>query len=132
MTRVMANWEVESDIILPAGTPFVRYDHPGSAYVVFIRPSHEDGAARSTLTLQIIFDAPDLKEARDLSEDPMKEFLDYLTYTSNMRARIGKLQHIFDWEPAAAGSTMRHALYFPRHRVRTRRMRRWSRPFWIR
>ena len=112
MTRVMANWEVESDIILPKGTPFIRYDHPGGAYTVFIRPSHVDGAARSALTLQIIFDAPDLKEASDLSEDLTKEFLDYLTYTSNMRARLGKLQHIFDWEPAATGSMMRHALYF--------------------
>jgi hypothetical protein len=112
MTRVMANWEVESDIILPKGTPFARYDHPGGAYTVFIRPSHVDGAAGSALTLQIIFDAPDLKEASDLSQDLTNEFLDHLTYTSNMRARLGRLQHIFDWEPAAAGSTMRRALYF--------------------
>ena len=111
MARVMTNWEVESDIILPTDTPFIRHDHPENKYSVFLRPSHVAGATRSMLTLQIIFDAPDLNEAKELSEGLAKDFLDYLTFTSNMRARLGKLLHVFDWEVAPPDPKMRQAIY---------------------
>jgi hypothetical protein len=41
MTRFLANWEVESDIILSADLPFVRYDHPAGICTVFLRNIRE-------------------------------------------------------------------------------------------
>jgi hypothetical protein len=37
ITRFLANWEVESDIILPQQIPFVRHEHPAGTYTVFLR-----------------------------------------------------------------------------------------------
>lgn len=112
MTRIMANWDVEADITLPDDTPFLRYDHPQDRYTVFLRraPSEENNPLKHSL--QIVCDAPSLREAHDITETHAREFLDYLTYSSNLRTRLGKPQQIFNWEPSSAEHGMRDALYY--------------------
>jgi hypothetical protein len=112
MPRFLANWEVESDLVLSPGQPFVRYDHPSSAYTVFLRNIPERRNEQTYLSMQFIFDAPALSEAKPIADEQAKEFLDYLTFVSNIRIRLRGLLQIFNWEPPETG--MREALYYSR------------------
>jgi hypothetical protein len=104
MTRFLANWEVESDIILPQQMPFVRHQHPAGTYTVFLRNLPETRHNITFLSMQITFEAPSLNEAKDIAEPLAKEFLDYLTFASNLRTRLRDLRHIFNWEPGNDGN----------------------------
>jgi hypothetical protein len=112
MTRIMANWDAEADITLPHDTPFMRYEHPQGKYLIFLRKAPPEQNNPLKLSLQLLCDAPSLAEAHDISESHAKEFLDYLSYTSNLRTRLGKPQHIFDWEPSTKEHGIRDALYY--------------------
>ena len=104
MTRFLANWEVESDIILPQQIPFVRHQHPAGTYTVFLRNLPETRHNFTFFSMQIAFEAPSLNEAKDTAEPLAKEFLDYLTFASNSRTRLRDLRHIFNWEPGNDGN----------------------------
>lgn len=112
MTRIMANWDVESEITLPDDTPFVRYDHPQGKYTIFLRrtPAEENNPLK--LSLQVICDAPDLHDANEITETYAKEFLDHLSFASNMKTRLGKPQNIFNWEPSSSDHGIRDAVYY--------------------
>ena len=112
MPRFLANWEVESDLTLPSEKPFVRYDHPNSLYTVFLRNIPELRNDQAYLSMQFIFDAPSLSDAKAVGEEQAKEFLDYLCFSSNIRIRLRTLLQIFNWEPSTNG--MREALYYSR------------------
>jgi len=112
MTRFLGNWEVETDIVLPDGVPFLRYDHPAAAYSVFLRNIPEKRHELTYLSMQIIFDAPSLAEAKTTGEQVAKEFLDHLSFVSNLKARLRDILQIFDCEPG--GSGMRDCFYYTR------------------
>jgi hypothetical protein len=112
MPRFLANWEVESDLILPPEQRFLRYEHPNSLYTVFFRNISERRNEQAYLSMQFVFDAPSLKEAKTTGEEQAKEFLDYLCFSSNIRIRLRTLLQIFNWEPSTTG--MREALYYAR------------------
>jgi hypothetical protein len=111
MTRFLSNWEVESDIILPEGTPFLQYSHPAGRYTIFLRNLASPRLDEGFLSMQLVFDAPSLTQAKSVAEGMAKEFLDFLAFVSNLKARLRSLLHIFNWEP---GHGMREALYFTR------------------
>jgi hypothetical protein len=111
MTRFLGNWEVETDIILPKGTAFLRYDHPASTYTAFLRNIPEAHNDLTYLSMQFVFDAPSLQEAKSIGEPLAREFLDYVSVVSNLKVRLRTLLQIFNWE---RGSGMREALYFTR------------------
>jgi methylamine utilization protein MauJ len=110
MTRFLGNWEVETDIILPENVPFLRYDHPASIYTAFLRNIPGTRHDLTYLSMQFVFDAPSLLEAKRTGEQLAKEFLDYVCLASNLKARLRALLQIFNWEPG--DSAMREALYF--------------------
>jgi hypothetical protein len=112
MTRIMANWEAEADITIQDGTPFLRYEHPRGTYTVFLRKAPPEENNPLKLSLQVICDAPSLSEANAITEVYAEEFLDYLSYASNLRTRLGKPQQIFDWEPSSREHGVRDALYY--------------------
>jgi hypothetical protein len=99
MPTFLGNWEVESDLVVPEGIPFLRYEHPASSYTVFLR--NIDEKRRDDLTfisMQLVFDAPTLDETRTIGEQHAKEFLDYLAFTTNLKVRLRALLHIYSWE----------------------------------
>jgi hypothetical protein len=100
MTKFLANWEVEADIILPPETPFIRYNHPAGSYTAFLRNIPEQRTDLTFLSMQFIFDAPSLLESKDVGERSAKEFLDHLALTSNLKVRLRRLFQIFNWEPS--------------------------------
>jgi hypothetical protein len=112
VTRFLANWEVESDIILPSEIPFLRYEHPHSTYTAFLRNIPERRNELTSLSMQLIFEAPSLMDAKSVGEALAKEFLDYLSFASNLKARLRAVIQIFNWEPNQ--SDMREALYYSR------------------
>ena len=59
--------------------------------------------------MQLVFEAPLLREAKPIATTLAKEFLDYLCCVSNIKIRLRALLHIFNWEP---GAGMREAFYF--------------------
>lgn len=112
MTRFMGNWEVESDIILPEDTAYIRHDHPQGLYTAFFRNIPEKRNELTYLSMQLIFDAPSIKEAKSVGEIIAKHFLEYLSFASNLKARLRGILHIFNWEQD--GKQIREALYFSR------------------
>jgi len=79
MTKFIANLEVETDITLPPDIPFLCYNHSASAYTVFLRNAHEVRHDLTFLTMQVIFDAPSIQDAKAISKKLAKEFVDYLS-----------------------------------------------------
>jgi hypothetical protein len=115
MGRFIGNWEVESDMVVPDGTPFVRYDHPASTYTVFLRNISDTRNDDLTfISMQVVFDAPALFEAKEIGEKLAKEFLDYLAFTTNLKVRLRTLLQIYSWEQ---GSGMREGLIWTRARA---------------
>lgn len=110
MTKYLANWEVESDVILPEGIPFLRYDHPAATYTAFLRNIPETRHDLTYLSMQIVFDAPSLKDAQKVGEPLAKEFLDYLSFMTHLKLRLRDIRQIFDWERDSAAG--RDAIYF--------------------
>jgi len=110
MTLFLANGQVEAHLSLTEGTPSVRYVHPAQTYTVFLRDSNvEPGADPPLLSMQIVFSAPSLQEAKPIAEAYLKEFLDYLVVVTNCKFKTHRILHIFNWEP---GVGMRECLYF--------------------
>jgi hypothetical protein len=56
----------EGDIILPNEIPFLRHEHPTGTYIVFLRNLPEKRHDIIFLTMQIVFDAPSLNEAKEV------------------------------------------------------------------
>jgi hypothetical protein len=112
MTKFLANWEVETDIILPVEATYLRYDHPSSVYTDFLRNIQEARHDLTFLSMQIVFDAPSIQEARTIGKTLAKEFVDYLSFVSNLKVRLRSLLHLFNWEPGIPAA--REALYFVR------------------
>ena len=110
MTRFLANWEVESDIVLPSEIPFLRYEHPHSNYTAFLRNIPERRNELTYLSMQLIFEAPSLMDAKSVGEALAKEFLDYLSFASNLKIRLRTVIQIFNWEPNQ--TNVREALYY--------------------
>ncbi len=109
MTRFLGNWEVETDIVLPDQIPFLRYEHPAATYVIFLRNITEKRHDLTYLSMQMVFDAPSLQEAKVTGEQLAKEFLDHLSFVSNLKVRLRTILQIFNWE---SGTGMRECLYF--------------------
>ena len=112
MTRIMANWDVESDITLPDNTSFIRYDHPLGKYTAFLRKPPPGETNPVKMSLQVICDAPSLHDGNEISAAHAKEFLDYLSFASSMKTRLGKPQNIFNWEDATQEPGIRDAVYY--------------------
>jgi hypothetical protein len=110
MPRFLANWEVESDLILPEGQPFVRHDHPAGTYTAFLRNIPGTRNEHTFLSMQFIFMAPELKQAKALAEEQAKEFIDYLAFASSLKIRLRNLLQIWNWEQP--GTFMRECLYW--------------------
>ena len=112
MPRFLGNWEVESDLVLPQGTPFLRYQHPASTYTVFLRNINEERPDDLTfISMQLVFEAPTLRDTRAIGEQFAKEFLDYLAFTTNLKVRLRTLLQIYGWEQ---GMGMREGLIWTR------------------
>lgn len=112
MTRIMANWDLESDITLPDATPYVRYEHPQGKYVIFLRKAPAEETNPLKMSLQVICEAPTLHDASEISEALAKEFLDYLSYATSMKTKLGRPQYIFNWEVSHLEHGVREAIYY--------------------
>lgn len=110
VTQFLANCEVEAHLSLHEGLKVLRYAHPANNYTVFLRDLRVEPASDPPLlSVQIVFAAAALHEARDLAERYLKEFLDYLVVVTNCKFRLRRILHIFNWEP---GSGMRECMYY--------------------
>ena len=69
----------------------------------------EPGSDPPLLSAQIVFQAPSLKEAKDVAEENLKEFLDYLTFATGSKFRPCRIFQVFNWEP---GEGMRESIQY--------------------
>lgn len=110
MPRFLANWEVESDLILPEDQPFVRYDSPAGTCTAFFRNIAGTRNDATYLSMQFIFTAPGLQQAKVIAEEQAKELIDYLAFASSLTIRLRSLLQIWNWEQP--GEFMRECLYW--------------------
>ena len=76
-----------------------EYHHPASTYTVFLRNINQDRPDDLTfISMQLVFEAPTLVEAKAVGEQFAKEFLDYLAFTTNLKVRLRTLLQIYSWE----------------------------------
>jgi hypothetical protein len=59
--------------------------------------------------MQVVFDAPSLQQAKATGQRLAKEFLDYLSFVSNLKVRLRRIPQIFNWE---LGTGMRECLQY--------------------
>lgn len=71
------------------------------------------GTDRPLLSIQIIFTALDLDEAREKSQSLLKEYLNYLCFSSNLPARIHKQIRVVEWTPGLSERDCHQFQTFP-------------------
>lgn len=110
MTKFLANCEVEAHLFLAPGLPVLRHDHPAGTYSIFLRDLQvKRGNDTPLLSALIVFDAPSLQDAKEIGENHLRDFLDYLTAVTNLTFKFHRTLQIFNWEP---GNGERECIYF--------------------
>lgn len=115
-TAFLLDYEVEAHCCLVEGMDQIKCSHPSGDYTVYISNLHtERGVDRPLLSMQIVIQAADIKAAKDDGRRAMMQFIDMLSFVTNLKFEIHKLLRIIDWTP---GKKERQSLVyqtFPGH-----------------
>ena len=91
-TPFLLDFEVESHGCLPADLKQIVSLHPRGQYTIFVENLRTDpGADRPILAMQVVVQAPDILAAKDIGKRSMSEYLDILTFITNLKFEIHKL-----------------------------------------
>jgi hypothetical protein len=108
--RCIADFEVLSDFCIADDTKKLKLRHPTGHYEVHIKNGPKpQPPALPHLSVQVIFDSPDLSTAKGDSREHLFDALNMLAFVTNSRFEYHRLLKIIDWTP---GITMREALIF--------------------
>ncbi|WP_126452461.1 methylamine utilization protein MauJ [Sulfuriflexus mobilis] len=96
--KYLAEYELHSHACLEDATHNVLLKHPEGIYEVELREkSVNPGDEYSLLTAYITFQADSIDEAKELSEKHIKEYVDILTFGTNINIKVGYLLKLADW-----------------------------------
>lgn len=96
--RYLAEYEIESHACLEDGLEKAVLYHPKGMYEVELRDKEIIlGDEYSVLTAFIIFEANSIEDAKTLSEEYIKEYVDLLTFGTNIKFKVGHLLKVVDW-----------------------------------
>lgn len=105
MTRYIADFDVEAELLVLNDESRLHWSHPdGSTQLQIKNRPLIAPAVEQLLGIQVILEAPDLKEAEEQGRDRLLLFLDAMSVTTNTRFRLRRLVRVLDWTP---GLTMR-------------------------
>jgi hypothetical protein len=106
--RCIANYEIESEISVVSDDVRLKLQHPKGQFQARIKNIvRDDYSTPFLLSLQIIFEAPNLKEAQDIAEDKLVECLNMLAFATGASVRRHRTRQIVDCTPV---SGMRNCL----------------------
>ena len=112
MTRFIADFILDSDIRLPDHLDALTWPETDNGFELIIR-NVKTGFSyiNDALSAHLLFDADDLKQAREKSQDLLAAALNSLVWVSLSMIRQAKLIRIVDWSP---GLVTRDSLFFTR------------------
>lgn len=94
----LAEYELHSHACLEDEMKNVHLNHPNGLYQVELREKNVNpGDEYSLLTAYVTFEAPSIEEAKDLSIEHIKEYVDLLTFGTNITIKVGYLLKIAEW-----------------------------------
>ena len=97
--RYLVEYEVLSHCIL-GSDPSLIFRHPKHDSSIELRNKEvEPGPEFATLSAFLTFSADTLEDAGGKSDEVIKEFIDMLTFSTNMNIQVGDKLKIVDWTP---------------------------------
>lgn len=95
--KCIAKYEIESDISVVSDDVRLEFKHPEGRFQARIKNiMRGDFSTPFLLSLQIIFEAPSLNEAKDIAEDRLAECLNMLAFSTGSCVRKYRIKCIVD------------------------------------
>lgn len=100
--QCIANYEIESELSVVSDDILLKLQHPKGQFQARIKNIvRDDYSTPFLLSVQIIFEAPSLKEAQDIAPDTLAEFLNMLAFATSAGVRRHRIKQIVDCTPAS-------------------------------
>lgn len=103
--KCVANFEIRTDISVVDDSLILRFSHPDGRYRVRIQNvPRTEFTTPFVLALHLYFDAPNLREAKDIAEELLAECLNILAFTTGASVRRHRIRQIVDADPDNFGA----------------------------
>jgi hypothetical protein len=100
--RCIVNYEIESDVSVVSDDVRLKLQHPNGQFQARIKNIvRDDYSTPFLLSLQIIFEAPSLKEAQEIGRVKLAECLNMLALTTGASVVWHRTKQIIDCTPAS-------------------------------
>lgn len=100
--RCIANYEIESEISVVSDDVRLKLQDPKGQFQAHIKNIvRDDYSTPFLLSLQIIFEAPSIKEAQDIAQDKLDECLNMLAFATGASVRRHRIKQIVDCAPTS-------------------------------
>ncbi|MCJ9701726.1 methylamine utilization protein MauJ [Bradyrhizobium sp. SHOUNA76] len=96
-TRWIADFRIESTLILPPNVPELRIVLPDCE--LSIQNASEDDLSKESLAAQLVIGASDIKEAEALADERIREIMDTLSFGTSCPFRFSRPRFLMDWTP---------------------------------
>lgn len=107
--RFIADFLVDSDIVLTKEDKKLYYLHPNGDYEVHLSDAKEGGQPGASLSVQVILQSGSLDEAEEQAREILRKFLHLLSFVTNSQFRIHRLVRLLKWTP---GVKQRQAYFY--------------------
>jgi Methylamine utilization protein MauJ len=99
--QCIANYEIESELSVVSDDILLKLQHPKGQFQARIKNIvRHDYSTPFLLSLQIIFEAPSLMQARDIAQDRLAEFLNIFAFATSAGVKRHRIKQIVDCTPA--------------------------------
>jgi hypothetical protein len=100
--QCIANYEIESELSVISDDIILKFQHPKGQIQARIKNIvRNDYSTPFLLSMQIIFQAPNLKEAQNIAEDKLAELLNMLAFATSAGVRRHRIKQIVDCTPSS-------------------------------
>lgn len=100
--RCIVKYEIESDISVVSDDLPLKIQHPKGLFQARIKNIlRTDYSTPFLMSLQIIFEAPSLREAREIADDRLVECLNMLAFVTGAGVRLHRTRQIVDCNPSS-------------------------------
>ncbi|KAA3451507.1 hypothetical protein C7I87_05625 [Mesorhizobium sp. SARCC-RB16n] len=107
--RFIADFLVESNIVLTNESKKLSYPAPNGEYEVHISDAKASDDPDASLNMQVILHAEDIDEAEEQARPILRKFLHLLSFVTNSQFRIHRLVRLVNWTP---GVERREAYFY--------------------
>jgi hypothetical protein len=98
----IAKYEIESDLSVVSDDILLKIQHPKGQFQARIKNIvRDDYSTPFLLSVQIIFQAPTLKDAPEIAQDRLAEFLNILAFATSAGVRRHRIKQIVDCTPSS-------------------------------